>query len=188
MEYQLINFCAPTLAGKKVSNLFTYVYESKEDLYKSVGAWKKKLKKLGIFIKILKILNNSALIYVYNANRLECLLEKRETRDFLSSYGYTYRTKEEVLDKLESRVKKTDVFPHEIGVLLGYPLKDVLGFIENRGKMCKFCGIWKVYDDVDKAKLMFGEYLTCKDCFLKLYQKGYSAEQIIKMYGGVKNE
>ena len=36
-------------------------------------------------------------------------------------------------------------FPHEIGVFLGYPLEDVVGFIRHRGKCFTCCGCWKSY-------------------------------------------
>ena len=36
-------------------------------------------------------------------------------------------------------------FPHEIGLLLGYPPEDVSGFIENGGKNFLCSGYWKVY-------------------------------------------
>jgi len=38
-----------------------------------------------------------------------------------------------VLNALIERVVRTLGFPHEIGVFLGYPLEDVMGFISNKG-------------------------------------------------------
>ena len=39
-----------------------------------------------------------------------------------------------MLTQLSRKLCCSAEFPHEIGVFLGYPLGDVVGFIENRGK------------------------------------------------------
>lgn len=41
-------------------------------------------------------------------------------------------------------------FPHEMGILLGYPVEDVEGFIINNGKNELYTGYWKVYDNLTK--------------------------------------
>ena len=35
----------------------------------------------------------------------------------------------------QMKLKTREDFPHEIGLLLGYPLADVKAFIENEGKL-----------------------------------------------------
>lgn len=37
--------------------------------------------------------------------------------------------------RYEAYVQKGKAFPHEIGVLLGYPAEDVKGFVVNEGKI-----------------------------------------------------
>ena len=39
--------------------------------------------------------------------------------------------------KLIGRLQENEGFPHEIGLFLGYPPEDVLGFIENKGEFFK---------------------------------------------------
>ena len=46
-------------------------------------------------------------------------------------------------------------FPHEIGVILGYPLEDVKGYMENGGQKCLLNGYWKVYNNPEEAKRKF---------------------------------
>ena len=46
-------------------------------------------------------------------------------------------------------------FPHEIGLFLGYPIEDVVGFIRYAGKGCKLSGLWKVYGDAEAASRLF---------------------------------
>ena len=63
-------------------------------------------------------------------------------------------------------------FPHEIGLLLGYPAADVEGFIENKGQDSLYSGYWKVYDDVEHAKRLFDAYNKCRDRLLKAVAEG----------------
>ena len=56
---------------------------------------------------------------------------------------------------LKYRFESLQKTPHEIGVFLGYPIWDVKGFIDNKGKDFKYCGTWKVYNNTDYAKIYF---------------------------------
>ena len=53
------------------------------------------------------------------------------------------------------RLRENDEFPHEIGLFLGYPIEDVVGFIRYAGKGCKLSGLWKVYGDAEAASRLF---------------------------------
>jgi hypothetical protein len=53
--------------------------------------------------------------------------------------------------------------PHEVGLFLGYPLDDVLGFIRHGGRGYKLCGVWKVYGNVERAKNRFRQYELCRE-------------------------
>ena len=63
-------------------------------------------------------------------------------------------------------------FPHEIGVFLGYPLADVIGFIQNRGKNFTACGYWKVYTDPTAAQAEFARYKKCERIYARCYYNG----------------
>lgn len=65
-------------------------------------------------------------------------------------------------------------FPHEIGIFLGYPLGDVIGFIKNAGHNCKCTGCWKVYCNECEAVRTFAKYKKCKDVYMRLWQQGRS--------------
>ena len=59
-------------------------------------------------------------------------------------------------------------FPHEMGLFLGYPPKDVTGFIENRGENCIFAGYWKVYDRPLEKRRLFQKFDQAKEALLRL--------------------
>ncbi|MCR5154354.1 MAG: DUF3793 family protein, partial [Lachnospiraceae bacterium] len=67
----------------------------------------------------------------------------------------------------------------EIGIFLGYPLEDVKGFIENKGKNYKTCGLWKVYKDENFAKGIFEKCRRCTSLYCKLKAEGNPLEKIV---------
>lgn len=79
----------------------------------------------------------------------------------------------------EYRSKKIG-FPHEIGIILGYPLPDVEGFVQNNGKNYLLCGCWKVYHDADYAKKTFEKYYRVRDKAMKVLEEGKNLSEIIR--------
>ena len=63
--------------------------------------------------------------------------------------------------RLECYLQKEQLFPHEIGVFLGYPPEDVKAFIKQNGKGAVLCGYWKVYSNIKKVHAV-NEYLCGK--------------------------
>ena len=61
----------------------------------------------------------------------------------------------EQLKMLKRRIALSDGFPHEIGLFLGYPIEDVVGFIRNQGRGCKLSGYWKGDGDAEAASRLF---------------------------------
>ena len=107
------------------------------------------LEKLGLPWYVLRIREEKSLILFYAPEALERILADDAKWRFLAEYGYTTRTVEGTLAWLRRRFEKCD-FPHEIGLLLGYPLKDVVGF--TRGQAApSYYGAWRVYGDVEES-------------------------------------
>ena len=76
------------------------------------------------------------------------------------------------------RLGEGDSFPHEIGIFLGYPLGDVMGFIQNAGKNCKCSGCWKVYCDECEARRLFAQFQKCREIYARLWNQGRSVWQL----------
>ena len=85
-----------------------------------------------------------------------------------------------LLQRLEERLAGTKQcgFPHEIGLFLGYPPRDVEAFIANRGQHCLLCGTWKVYHDPDGARRCFDRYRRCTRIYCDRLQAGFSVERL----------
>jgi hypothetical protein len=76
------------------------------------------------------------------------------------------------LNCLKKKFETYRQFPHEIGLFLGYPIDDVLGFVKHKGRNYKLCGYWKVYGNVEKAKNNFHCYELCREYMRIWLQKG----------------
>ena len=59
--------------------------------------------------------------------------------------------------------EKKDIFPHEVGVFLGYPLCDIQGFIKSQGDAYLFSGYWKIYDNLNQTLLKFADFDRAKE-------------------------
>ena len=172
LERYLVEHCSPTLASIKTANLFTFTYHSSEEVTQYIEDWNKKFQPKGVSITILRNRNQKALLYVYRPEKLNADLKRRGVPEFLQQYGYKEFTAEYGIEVLKSKFAKSEVFPHEIGLFLGYPLDDVIGFIENAGKNSKCSGCWNVYCNECETMKLFSQFKKCKDVYLRLFLQG----------------
>lgn len=150
MEKRLIEHCAPTLAGMKSASLFNYFHKGEQIVREELLEINDLLNDKGVYADVLIWREKSALIYVYRMKMLEKELKQQCT-----------------------------CFPHEIGVFLGYPLEDVKGFIDNKGKNCESCGVWKVYCDREEKDKLFQKFKKCKDVYLQVFCEGRELSKMI---------
>lgn len=176
-EETIIKNCSPTLAGLKTANLFSCAYENKEELLRQVEEIRRILLKKGVDIKILRIRKSTALVYVYRPMLLKKSICRGEIMDFLDKRGYKSFSEEACINTLATRLKN-DEFPHEIGVFLGYPFEDILGFIKNGGDNYKLCGYWKVYGDRISAQKTFAKFKKCTDVYCRKFKEGSTIQRL----------
>lgn len=173
----LIRFCAPALAGLKCSNMMSC--PNTDETMRELQEAAKELAGKNICIRVLYCDSRRMLVFVYRVSGLEKVLARNEIRDFLREFGYRSFQLEHVLENLEMRVAGgSGHFPHEIGAFLDYPLEDIRGFIENRGRNGLCCGEWKVYHEPEKAKKMFAKLEKCRTVYCQLFQDGRSLMQL----------
>lgn len=177
-EQYLIDNCSPTLASLKTANLFNYRYSSTDELNKAVWRWNKELSGKGITVTVLRKRENTALIYVYRAKRLAKDLSRPGVERFMKCHGYENTDIERCLEILGGKLAKSDLFPHEIGLFLGYPLGDVIGFIDNGGKNSRCTGCWKVYCNECEAMRTFARFDKCRAVYQKMWANGRSIVQL----------
>ena len=164
---------APALCGIKASNLINVDYS--DDLFKEIAELNKKFTNFRFFI--LKKDKNKVLILIYRKRVLERELNRNSNKEFLKELGYDVSSIDSLLLCLKERIAYDD-FPHEIGVFLGYDLSDIKSFIEN--KKCLYTGYWKVYSNLDEKLELFSKYTRCKNCVIKMIDKGFPIENFMK--------
>lgn len=175
---QFIHHCAPTLAGHKAGSLFCW-RAAGGDLNQWVAALRRDLAPKGLVIRELCRCDQARQVYVYRPAMLEALLQKPEVIRFLEGLGYhSPHHLESVLDQLFVRFQTWSVFPHEVGLFLGYPLKDVQGFMEHGGRNYLLKGPWKVYGEAEMGRRRFDLYLKTRRVYLQCYKNGISISRL----------
>lgn len=178
MEKYLIEHCSPTLASLKTANLFVMEVKDEGELTRQLSQWNCALGDKGISLLVLRYRNCKALIYVCRKNRLNVDLKKPGVAEFLVDFGYAEMTADATLAHLKERIAGNDGFPHEIGIFLGYPLGDVIGFIENAGQNSKCSGCWKVYCNECEAMRLFAQFKKCRRIYTRLWNEGTSVVKL----------
>lgn len=178
LEEYLINHCAPTLASIKTANLFCCTVTSETEFKNQLKSLNIQFYKKGLFLMVLRRRENKALIYVCRRSHLQTDLQKDGVAQFLSEYGYQNINLGYALNRLKLRLKENESFPHEIGIFLGYPLGDVIGFIRNEGKNCKCTGCWKVYCNECETMKLFAQFQKCREIYTRLWNKGKTVWQL----------
>lgn len=180
-EKLLAIHCAPTLAGIKPASLLCcnrkYLHNKQEILAYYQLAFSNK----GLSFFILSESPNYFALLVYRKKELTKILSSLTSRQLLMQFGYRENDDtQDVLNHLKTRMTLNKTFPHEIGLFLGYPLTDVIGFIENKGQNFKLSGYWKVYGDVEQARCIFNQYTQCSNEYCRCFDCGKAITDIVK--------
>lgn len=164
---KLAYHAAPTLLGAKSSSLLSLSTED-QDVDGNIEYFNRKTAEKRIVCRILCRCKSRVLLLVCNDRLLEKRLADDNVRQLLCQYGYANCGNVcEYIAHLSERTSANGDFPHEIGAFLDYPIEDVTGFIENKGKNYKLCGLWKVYGNVENAERIFAGYNSCRSFLCK---------------------
>ncbi len=172
-EHTVLHCTAPSLCGIKPASLLSVNQETLFNQYAKILEWSSELKNQNIFIKIIRRSKSLYLIFIYDKSLLEKTIFSIQTQKYLIQKNYDLSLGfDAVLGELLYRLSSVQEFPHEIGIFLGYPLEDVLGFEVNSGCNCKYCGFWSVYGNVEDAKIKMKEFKECSKKCCSLLDKG----------------
>ena len=171
--------CAPLIAGLKASNLMTIDRGYYRQLMQIIKGTK-------ISCYVLVMTDTRITMLMYNEEKLRAYLESEHTSELMKKFGYEDCKLEKILPVFKTRYRRyisdNKDFPHELGLLLGYPVEDVLGFIRNEGRNYLYCGYWKVYGDVDAARITFDRYNQAKEDAIRLISSGMEIHELL-LYG-----
>lgn len=174
----------PAMAGIKPANLIscskeTYTGTEIEGL---LAYYNRKLNASGIFFEILCSCKTHTLLLVYRKSKLQAALLEQQTKWILRTAGYPDADDVmALLSHLKRRLAEQNGFPHEIGLFLGYPPEDVLGFQIHKGQNYLLCGHWKVYSDPVQAQKRFACYDRCRKAVCRRVLEGRSLTQLFSV-------
>ena len=154
VELQMALQCAPVITGVKVSNLLNIELSGYRQMVEI-------LKDSDICMYTLGATCGRVNVFIYNAAKLRAFVQRDDVQRLMSELGYEDMELSEILAEfrgkyqqyLKSRGRFTskqpaqedmacgdgasgkEWFPHEMGLLLGYPPEDVEGFIRQSAEM-----------------------------------------------------
>ena len=97
-----------------------------------------------------------------NEKSMEKVLVNKRCINFLKFVGYSSDYElNDYMDELVFRLQSEE-FPHEIGVFLGYPLKDVLGFMGYGNKELVEVRNWRIYGDKEISYEVYNNFMRDK--------------------------
>lgn len=160
--------CAEVLAGVKPANLISLVNRNQlcgRNLYQ---LWQNHHEELttrlaGLTILVLQNKERALLLLCYNSDQLERHLSHAGIRTLLHKAGYEAdASTEALLAELKRRTTNNDAFPHEIGLFIGYPAKDVAAFM-GLIKLPFACQcLWKIYGNPEQSLGLAEQFRGCR--------------------------
>ncbi|UNC93083.1 DUF3793 family protein [Candidatus Contubernalis alkaliaceticus] len=117
---------------------------------------------------VIKVKKGRRQVLFYHGAALDQTLNSYSVQLFLKSLGYPENyTLEGYLDCLVEKLRG-ESFPHEIGVFLGYPLKDVKGFLGYSSlEMVQVKG-WRIYGNREPSLETYHKFKEAKEEFQNL--------------------
>ena len=181
LEVQLLLQCAPMIAGLKASNLLIIASENEADARRILNGTK-------ISCARLARMDKKTTMLIYHEQWVKEYLASREVSDLLRVLGYEgkgfYEVLHSVRKKYRSYMKKEGEFPHELGLLLGYPAEDVKGYMDNKGRNYLCTGYWQVYADPAAKLNLFQKFELARERLIRAIFDGKEIQELIQVAGG----
>ena len=159
---------APTSAAVEAAGAEKSLRSALREL---VRVYARELAPYGISLEALLVRGERTTLIAYREDLVAAVLADADDRAFLAAHGFAtdgsrslVRSMREKLAayyrELAARPKApADArparaeFPHAMGVLFGYPLEDVVGFMNGARVTCR--GPWNAYGDAEQARARF---------------------------------
>ncbi len=140
---------------------------------------------LKLKFRILKDDPDSALVLFYDPELLAETLADPEKAAYLAGHGYgECRRTGEYLNMLKERCR-TMSLPHEVGIFIGYPLKDVMGFIEKAPRTPVARGDWQVFGEPEESLRLMQLYRCAEQLAEKIIETYQDMEICLEQIAGI---
>ncbi|MCT4662864.1 MAG: DUF3793 family protein [Tissierellales bacterium] len=154
----LVNLLSPVIFGQKPSEIISIPksnFESIEEIQAHFSACSK------IKFKVIDFSQYSYKVFFFHPSKLESTLKNKSNLIFLSKLGYS-SSFEKILCELFLKISFGNI-PDEIGVFLGYPLKDVIGFIGHPSLPYVKTQAWRIYGNPRLSDQLYSQFVKSKE-------------------------
>ncbi|MCM2359052.1 MAG: DUF3793 family protein [Geobacteraceae bacterium] len=157
---------AEVVAGVKPGNLVNVVNRKRPCGRNPYALWRRDGGTLlaASELAVLELLDrrSSLLLYIFREDLLQELLDRKPVAAILERCGYREPANlQATLADLQLRLRSGS-FPHEIGIFLGYPLKDVLAFMGQITLPFACQGPWKIYGNPRQSLELAERFRECR--------------------------
>jgi hypothetical protein len=179
LETQVALQCAPLLTGLKMSNLLIVAKHDRNNVIRL-------FRETAISCFLLYESEDKVTFLLYLKEKLEQYLEMGKVKKMMAAFGYSGMPLGVILRRISvkysAHMREKMDFPHEIGLLLGYPTEDVSGFIKNGGKNFLYIGYWIVYSNLAECMKIFAGYDWAREKVIHLISGGMGVRGILNCY------
>lgn len=175
---------AEVLHGAKPANLLNLANRRRPCGRNLYTLWKEHgegmIGESGLEVRVLADRGSSLLILLYRREVLGELLCRNSVKVILGRAGYSQPNDlDTTLGELQSRLQG-EGFPHEIGVFLGYPLKDVVGFLGWPRLPFTCQGPWKIFGDPRESLELAERHRLCRGKVSLLLDSGCNPHDCLR--------
>ena len=145
---------------------------------------------LGLDYVELKVEEQSSLVLFYNRTVLSATLGESRNARWLGRMGYPAEKVaaqgsccvdlEGMLSHLVRRASEC-ILPHEVGIFIGYPLKDVVGFMQSIPATPVHNGMWRVYGGAEESLRRMYAYAREERVAERAIEKARDVKDFIRM-------
>lgn len=160
--------CSEVLAGVKPANLVSLVNRTRPCGRNLYHLWQDHQQQIACRLGSLEFIvlqtkPKALLLLCFNRKQLEQHLSHAGIRILLLKAGYKPQAcLDELFELLTQRIMEHDCFPHEIGLFIGYPPKDVAAFM-GLVKLPFTCqALWKIYGNPTHSLRLADDYRCCR--------------------------
>lgn len=191
--HALVRSAASVIARERPAALYLFRPDEHDDAVISdqgvselLHVYRRELGRFDVVVDAVGRQNGRIALLVWRRRLVSDVLEDARVRRFLASLGYRHLDTESLMHQLKGRLgsyyeareqgAQHASFPHEVGLVLGYPLDDVVGFMEGGCETCH--GRWRCYGDAHAARRRFAHLARVEQTCLERYRAGCQLREL----------
>ena len=156
----VLEVLGPVIFGSKPSEILNISFKDSLKDYKIKEIENFFSNCIKISYRIINTPDGGVRILFINEDSLANVLANKKCINFLKFIGYpSNSTLNKYIDILVDKLHSNQ-FPHEIGIFLGYPLKDVVGFMGYGNYKFYKTKNWRVYGDPSVSEKVYNSFVN----------------------------